>query len=557
MDNQNLCMSCMRPLSETDTACPHCKYSVGRKNPAGYLAAGTVLQEHYMVGRALGSYGDACIYMGYDKLLKSTVYIREFFPADFCERTATDDVVPARGKEEIFATYRDAFYTNVRSLAKLKDQPALFPLYDIFTENETTYAIYDYCEGKSLSLYLKNNGGRLSWTELRPLLTQLFSTLSALHSVGVYHLAISPDTLLMANDGKLRLRSFAINEARKTGTAIKPRLAAGFAAPEQYVNNKVCDAASDVYGLAATIFTLLTGNTPPEAPRRVHGSQDLFLPAEVADELPESVSMALFNALIPDKDKRIQTVEDLRAELTAEPAVNALIDDAKEEEENALPPTQNKPNRYPLYIGISVFVVMAILAAILLCILFPGNTDTPPSDITSVTTTLPPKVTTTASDNESDFAVPDLVNSNYFTEKNATRTGNFVLEVDYMKFDSKHAKGTILSQSPAAGTSAAEGATIKVVISMGSEKQSLPNVKGWPQAYAKEYLEALGFRVEVLLLNVSEYDKDIVEDTEPAAFSILGMGETVTLRVSNVEKQEPSAETPDEGANGNTDSETE
>ncbi len=548
MDNQILCMSCMRPLSETDTACPHCKYSVNRKNPAGYLAAGTVLQEHYMVGRALGSYGDACIYMGYDKLLKSTVYIREFFPADFCERTATGDVVPARGKEDAFDTYRNSFYTNVRSLAKLKDQPALFPLYDIFTENETVYAVYDYCEGQSLSRYLKDNGGRLTWTELRPLLTQLFSTLSALHSVGVYHLAISPDTLLMATDGKLRLRSFAINEARKTGTAIKPRLAAGFAAPEQYANNKVCDAASDVYGLAATIFTLLTGNTPPEAPRRVHGSQDLFMPAEVADDLPESVSMALFNALIPDKDKRIQTVEDFRAELTAEPAVNALIDDAKEEEENALPVTPKTVNRYPLYIGISVFVVMAIIAAILLCVLFPGN-NTPVSDDTAVTTTLPPKVTTTVN-NDSDFAVPDLLKSNYFTEKNATRAGNFVLEVDYMKFDSKNPKGTILSQTPAAGASAAEGAVIKVVISMGAEKQSLPNVSGWPQAYAKEYLEALGFNVEVLLLNVSEYDKDVVENTEPAAFSTVGIGETVTLRVSNVEK----AETP-ENTEGTTENE--
>ncbi len=549
MDNLKLCMSCMRPLSETDTACPHCKYSVDRKNPAGYLAAGTVLQDHYMVGRALGSYGDACIYMGYDKLLKSTVYVREFFPADFCERTAAGDVVPVRGKEDVFDTYRNSFYANVRSLAKLKDQPALFPLYDIFTQNETVYAIYDYCEGKSLTRYLKDNGGRLSWNELRPLLTQLFSTISALHRVGVYHLAISPDTLLMATDGKLRLRSFAINEARKAGTAIKPRFSAGFSAPEQYANNKVCDAASDVYALAATIFTLLTGNIPPEAPRRAHGAQDLFMPAEVADELPESVSMALFNALIPDKDKRLQTVEELRAALTAEPAVNALIDDAEEEEVS--PAANKKANRYPLYIGISVFVVMAILAAILLCILFPGN-KTPLSDgETSATTTLPPKVTTTTVNNESDFAVPDLVNSNYFTEKHATRAGDFVLEVEYMKFDKKKAKGTILSQTPVAGTSAEEGSTIKVVISMGAEELTVPNVSGWPKAYATEYLEALGFRVEVLPLLESKYDKGTVEDTEPAAKTVLGVGDTVTLRVSDVEQQEETTdETTDETIEG-------
>lgn len=534
MEKQKLCLSCMRPLSETDTACPHCKYTVGRQNPAGYLPAESKLQDHYLVGRALGSYGDACIYMGYDEMLKSAVYIREFFPADFCERTAAGDVVPVRGKEDVFDKYRNSFYANVRSLAKLKDQPALLPLYDIFTENETVYAIYDYCEGKSLSRYLKAKGGRMTWNELRPLITPLFTTVSALHRAGVYHLAISPETILMASDGKLRLRSFAIPEARKTGTAIKPRFSAGFSAPEQYASNKECDAASDVYALAATIFAILTGNTPPEAPVRARGSQDLFLPAEVADELPENISMALFNGLIPDREKRLQTVEELRAALTAEPAVNALIDDAEKEQEEHDAPVSKKRNRYPLYIGIAVFVVMAILAGILLCVLFPNNAPSLSGE-TSGTTTLPPKVTTTA-DPESMFAVPDFVNTNYFAEKNATHTGEFVLEVDYMKFDDKKAKGTILSQTPAAGTSANAGTTIKVVISMGSEELTVPNVTGWPQEYAKEYLEALGFKVEVLLLNISEYDKGIVEDTEPTAKTVLGIGDTVTLRVSNVEQ---------------------
>jgi len=545
MEKQKLCMSCMRPLSETDTACPHCKYTVGRKNPAGYLPSGSKLQDHYMVGRALGSYGDACIYMGYDEMLKSTVYIREFFPADFCERTAVGGVVPVHGKEEVFDKYRNNFYVNVRSLAKLKDQPALLPLYDIFTENETVYAIYDYCEGRSLTRYLKDKGGRLSWNELRPLMMPLFATVTALHRVGVYHLAISPDTLLVASDGKLRLRSFAITEARKAGTAIKPRFSAGFSAPEQYANNKECDAASDVYGLAATIFTVLTGNTPPEAPQRVRGSQELFLPAEVADELPKNVSMALFNALIPDKEKRLQSAEELRVALTAEPAVNALIDDATKEEEENTPPAPKRNTRYPLYIGISVFVVMAILAGILLCILFPGN-NTPVSEgQTATTTTLPPKVTTTLTDGDSDFAVPDFVNSNYFSEKNATHTGDFVLEVDYMKFDDKKVKGTILSQTPAAGTSAKAGTTIKVVISMGSEELSVPDVTGWPKAYAIEYLEALGFRVELLRLTQSTFDKDTVEDTEPKAGTVLGIGDTVTVRWSDVEQEEQTVVTLD------------
>ena len=143
--DRKLCMNCMQPLAEEDTVCPHCRYATDKRNPQGYLPAGTVLSDHYMVGRALGSYGDACIYVGYDKLLKERVYIREFFPADFCERTRGGGVVPVAGKEEAFDTCRESFLSNVRALAKLKELPSLLPLYDIFTENDTVYAISDYC----------------------------------------------------------------------------------------------------------------------------------------------------------------------------------------------------------------------------------------------------------------------------------------------------------------------------------------------------------------------------------------------------------------------------
>lgn len=535
MENEKLCMSCMKPLAENDTVCPHCHYSVDRKNPAGYLPAGTLLGEHYLVGRALGSYGDACIYVGYDKLLKSPIFLREFFPADFSERAKTGAVLPIAGREDAFAACYDSFLANARALARLKDLPCLLPLYDIFTDNDTAYAIYDFCEGRSLSRELKARGGRMSWNEARPLFMQLMTTLSALHRAGVYHLAISPDTILVGADGKFRLRSFAISQARTTGSPIKPRLTAGFAAPEQYALKQDCGEPADVYGLAATIFCAITGNVPPEATTRLNGSQDLFLPAEVAEELPEEVSMALFNALQPDVGKRIGTVEEFRSALTAEPSVSALLDEETEEK----PP---KKNRYPLYIGITVFVILAVLAAILLAILFPQNkpASDPLSDIPAPTTS--PKTSVSYKDPTSTYSIPNLVGKNYFSEKKETRLGDFKLEIEYMKFDTKKAKGTILSQEPAAGTGADAGATIKVVISMGTEDLVVPDVAGWPQEYATKYLEALGFRVDTLLLNQSDYEKGIVDSTDPEPKTELGVGDTVTLRVSNME---PTAATTD------------
>ncbi len=549
MENSKRCLSCMHPLAEKDEVCPKCNYPVGRKNPAGYLPAETVLSDHYLVGRALGTYGDACIYIGYDQLLKSPVFIREYFPESLSARAEDGTVTPVAGKEADFESCRNSFYANVRAIAKMKDLPCLLPLYDIFAEKDTVYAIYDYCEGRSLSRTLKTRGGRMSWNEVRPLFMQLMTTVSSLHRAGIYHLAISPDTILVGPDGKFRLRSFAIPEARTTGSPLKAHLSAGYSAPEQYVSGRTCGEQADVYGLAATIFCALTGTTPPEAPRRVRGSQDLFLPAEVAEELPESVGLALFNALQPDQDKRLSSVEDLRAELSAEPAVNALLDDADELPED---PAQKKKNRYPLYIGISVFAVLAILAGIALALLFPGKepAEDLSADLPATITTTVPTTAPTYLDPTTVYAVPKLVGQNYYSKKNDTLTGDFKLEITYMKYDETKARGTILSQEPAAGESAEPGSTIQVVISMGSEELTVPDVAGWPQEYATKYLEALGFKVEVLTVNVSNYEKGLVDGTDPVDGTELSIGDTVTLRVSNVTPTESDADTT-----GNTDTE--
>lgn len=541
---EKLCLNCMKPLSESDAVCPHCQYTVGKKNPAGYLPAQTVVGEHYFIGRALGSYGDACIYVGFDTILKSPVFVREFFPADFCERTKSGKVVPAAGAEEEFASCKNSFLANARALAKLRDLPALLPLYDIFTDNDTVYAIYDYCEVHSLSKELKKRGGRMPWQEVRPLFMQLMTTLSALHQAGVYHLAITPDTILIGEDGKLRLRGFAIPEARITGSPIKPRLHAGFSAPEQYSAKKTVGAATDVYGLAATIFTVITGNVPPEAPRRAHGSQDLFLPGEVAEQLPDGVGLALFNALQTDVGKRLATIDEFRTAISAEPAVNAL---RTEEEEQAEEEKPARKSRYPLYIGIAVFVILAILAGIVLAVMFPGEKE-PVSDIPPVTTTDTSTVTTTTTfvNPENLTAVPKLTGKDYYTVKDQYEEDEFKIEVSYMQYHEKHAKGTILSQEPKAGESAEKGATIKVVISMGSEKIKVPDVTGWPQTYAEKYLKALGFRVDIMLVNVSEYEKGLVEAVEPAADTEATIGDLITLRVSNQEKEEETPLLPQE-----------
>ncbi len=543
------CMGCMNPLPEGRTACGICGYPVGKQNPPLYLPTGTVLSDRYLVGRLLEAGGDAAIYIGLDQVSKSPILIREFLPDTLCTRDENGELQILGGCENTFGEYLEKFRSHARGLARMRDLPALIPLYDIFDQNNTAYTVSEFCEGVSLETRLAQAGGRMRWEEARPLFMTLMTSLSSLHSAGILHLGICPENILIGADGKFHLRGFSIEEARHVSTDLKPQLLAGYSAPEQYGFNQNCTAASDVYGLAATIFRTLTGNPPPEGPSRSRNSSDLLVPSEVAETLPENVAAALFNALQVDVDKRTPSIAAFRDQLSAAPAVSALLQDEKnapaatepepeDEPEEPKPKAKNKTTKYAVLIVVSVFVVLVLVAGGVLLALYPTlfgsdpvSSDVPAS-LPDFTSSEP--VYSDAEPIERQYAVDDLTGKNYYEIKDQTFNGDMKVELQYMAFSDK-AKGTILDQDPKPQASAEKDTVIKVVISAGPEQVAVPDLAGWHQDQAKQLLEALGFKVDVVLVNVSDYERGYVQETDPSAGTQRAYGDTITLRVSNVE----------------------
>lgn len=551
-------MGCMNPLPDGRTECGICGYRTNGQNPPPALPVRTLLSDRYLVGKLLEIGGDAAVYLGYDEVLKAPIYIREFLPDTLCERNSDGSLTVIAGCEGSYREYADKFRSHARTLARMRELSAIVSVYDIFEQHNTIYTISEYCEGNTLETRLALAGGRIRWDEARPLFMPLLSALISLHSAGLCHLGISPENLILGNDGKLRLTGFRLPEARRVSTEVRPQLIAGYSAPEQYAFGQETGPMTDVYGLAATIFRTLTGNPPPDGSRRAKDSNDLFVPNNVAAELPDYVAAALFNALQADPEKRTHTMEQLRDQLSTAPAVSAMREDDRrqteaaasaasaaveepEEDDAEETPKKSSRTKYAILIVAAVFILLLLLAGTVLLLLFPdafgGNKDesssSSDSSIATIYTTEPTTGTTLAVQKQ-QFPVQDVVGKSYYDLKDDTLNGRMKLEVASLEYSSRP-KGEILRQEPAAENMAAEGSAVKVVISAGPETITVPDVSGWNCQHARLYLEALGFKVDEMRVVSDTVDIDLVESVSEAGKQ-LELGSTVTIRVSNTKK---------------------
>lgn len=548
-------MGCMNPLPDGRTECGICGYRTNGQNPPPALPVRTLLSDRYLVGKLLEIGGDAAVYLGYDEVLKAPIYIREFLPDTLCERNSDGSLTVIAGCEGSYREYADKFRSHARTLARMRELSAIVSVYDIFEQHNTVYTISEYCEGNTLETRLALAGGRIRWDEARPLFMPLLSALISLHSAGLCHLGISPENLILGNDGKLRLTGFRLPEARRVSTEVRPQLIAGYSAPEQYAFGQETGPMTDVYGLAATIFRTLTGNPPPDGSRRAKDSNDLFVPNNVAAELPDYVAAALFNALQADPEKRTHTMEQLRDQLSTAPAVSAMREDDRrqteaaasaaveepEEDDTEETPKKSSRTKYAILIVAAVFILLLLLAGTVLLLLFPdafgGNKDesssSNDSSIATIYTTEPTTGTTLAVQKQ-QFPVQNVVGESYYDLKDDTLNGRMKLEVASLEYSSRP-KGEILRQEPSAENMAEEGSAVKVVISAGPETITVPDVSGWNCQHARLYLEALGFKVDEMRVVSDTVDIDLVESVSEAGKQ-LELGSTVTIRVSNTKK---------------------
>lgn len=329
-------MGCMQALS-WDGRCRFCDFTEEEYQcDRTYLPLHSTLKNGaYLIGRVLGKGGFGITYIGLDTTLLQRVAIKEFYPEQFVKRREQDgsrEVIPIQEtQKDFFERGMDSFLQEGRTLAKFSSLSAVASVKTFLQENGTAYLVMEYVDGMSVKDYVHSFGVMDPDTVLS-MIKPVIRDLQCIHEEHIFHRDISADNLIIDTNGKLTLIDFGaakqiLADNERTNTILyKP----GYSALEQYSATGKQGAWTDVYGLCASVYYMLTGIVPESAMERVVDDTMQSLCDMKEMELSEESKSAIWQGMAVERKDRYQNMAELYQALFGEQISEILPLEARE-----------------------------------------------------------------------------------------------------------------------------------------------------------------------------------------------------------------------------------
>jgi len=415
------------------------------------------------------------------------------------------------------------------------------------------FLVMEMIDGHTLREYL-NEQGNLSITDGIKFLLPVLSALSAAHKIGIVHRDIKPENILISKEGRIKIADFGLAKGPLIGGTLTAESSVilgsvSYLSPEQ-VQRGVADSRSDIYSIGITAFEIFTGKKPfegdapiqiaymhvnnrvPRISTLVSGVpeklDDLIFSATSAnpDERPRDATvlyeqLSAISALLNPKENQLSLeldipIEPMRPksarkslrkkvqELTASIPTPSITPQAQEStQEIAKRKKASQRVRRNRKIALALAVGVGILGWYLL--IGPGSRVVVPS-------------TVGATQSEVTAALTPLGLTSVVTEK---------------QFSEDIAEGLVIQSIPEAGGRIDQGGAVKLIISKGAERYTLPSVTGLTPEAAAKVLAQFPLSVQP---NSEEFSakvpKGYVIDSNPPAGEKVKRDALIVVRVS-------------------------
>jgi WD40 repeat protein/serine/threonine protein kinase len=308
------------------------------------LTPNTLIYDRYRVVRVVGQGSTGTVYQAVDQQIGRTVALKQIPLID-----------EAQG---------DALAAQAQQLVAL-DHPVLPKIFDDFVGDNELFVVMEFVPGVDLYRRLQQHGMRFTVGEVLHWADQMLDALAYLHAQTppVLHGNIQPQNLILTPRGQIMLLNFGLVQQAtddQASDATAPQLAAlqandldsPYLPPEQ-LEGVPRMPGSDLYALAATLYTLLTSQMPPDAQTRAEaytaGQTDPLTPAhKLHDEVPAGVSDVLVQAMALDIAERPESAAAMRTALqSVAPRLEAVPEKTEKTTKSRLkrisPPPQQQP----------------------------------------------------------------------------------------------------------------------------------------------------------------------------------------------------------------------
>ncbi len=293
---------------------------IGKSNNA--LPIGTHLSEFEIVD-LVGEGGFGIVYLAEDHSLKRRVAIKEYMPSSLAERGEDSSVVVRSERHtDTFEVGRRSFVNEALLLAQF-DHQALVKVYRFWEANGTAYMAMPFYAGRTLREVLKERNRTPDEQWIRKMLVPIMDALELIHSENCFHRDVAPDNIMVLRDERPVLLDFGaarrvISDMTQALTVI---LKPGFAPIEQYADMPGVKQGpwTDIYALAAVVYFMIVGRTPPPSVNRM--MQDSYEPLTViaAGRYSDRFLRGIDQCLAVRAEDRPQSIPEMRQLLGLHP----------------------------------------------------------------------------------------------------------------------------------------------------------------------------------------------------------------------------------------------
>lgn len=494
---------------------------------------GMILGDRYELLEVIGEGGMAVVYKARDKKLNRLVAVKIL-------------------KKE-FADNKDIsekFKKEATAIANLSDMNIVNVL-DVGHEDEDNidYFVMELVEGKTLKEIIVSNG-KIGWSTASTIAIQVAKALDCAHRNGIIHRDVKPQNILITEHGDVKVTDFGIAKSATSSTITNTTTIMGSAhylSPEQ-AKGTFIDFRTDLYSLGIVLYEMVTAKLPfdGESPVTIalkHIQEEPVAPKTLNDTIPDSLNSFILKAISKDPISRYQTSKEMIADLqkikenpmtiiqaTTESDggrtiimspiktdinpkpkkvekvnLHNTIEDEEEDFDDDYFKKKNKKKGKGLVIG-GIITVLLLVIVVFTTIFVGGN------EVKQV-------------------KVPNIIGKSFDDAKKEIEALGLKLEREKTE-NSDKPDGEILRSDPTADTMINKGSTIKVVVSGGVEKFTVPNLRDYEENVIKQYLDSKGLKYELNYEFNDNVEKGYYVSQDPKAGTEITKDDTIYVTIS-------------------------